>query len=48
MMSLTKTQHSCVSWFSWDRVNLHKKLAGQTQTANQMGYSIPCDVMLSI
>jgi len=34
--------------FSWDRVNFHKKLVGLLKTANQMGYSIPCDVMLSI
>ena len=27
--------------FSWDRVNFHKKLAGLTQTANPMRYSIP-------
>jgi len=34
--------------FSWDRVNFHNKLVELTQTANQMGHSIPCDVMLSI
>jgi len=34
--------------FSWDRVNFHKKLAGLTQTGDQMGCSIPCDVTLSI
>jgi len=34
--------------FSWDRVNFHKQLAGLTQTVNQTGYSIPCDVRLSI
>jgi len=34
--------------FSWDRVSFQKKLAGLNQTANHMGYSIPCDVMLSI
>jgi len=42
-----KPEDACPS-FSWDRVNFHKKLAGLTQTANQMGYSIPWDVMLSI
>jgi len=34
--------------FSWDRINFHNKLVGLTQTASQMGCSIPCDVMLSI
>jgi len=34
--------------FSWDKVSFHKKLVGLTQTATQMGYSIPCDAMLSI
>jgi len=34
--------------FSWDRVNFHKKLGGMTQTANQMGGLIPCDIMLGI
>jgi len=34
--------------FSWDRVNFYKKLVELTPTANQMGYSVPCDVMLSI
>jgi len=34
--------------FSWDGVNFHKKMAGLTQTAHQMGYSIPCEVLLSI
>jgi len=39
---------SCCPGFSWDRVNRHKQLAGLTQTASQMGYSIPGDAMLSI
>ena len=34
--------------FSWDGVNFHNKLVALTQTASQMGYSIPCDTMLSI
>jgi len=34
--------------FIWDRANCHNKRAGLTQTANPMGYSIPCDAMLSI
>jgi len=42
-----RQQYGCPG-FSWDRVNFHKKLAGLTQTANHMGYSIPRDVMLSI
>jgi len=33
---------------SWDRVHFHNKLLGLTQTADQMGYSGPCDVMRSI
>jgi len=39
---------NCCPGFSWDRDNFHKKLVGLTETDNQMGYSIPCDVMLSI
>jgi len=35
--------HDLCPGFSWDRVNFHKKLTGLTQTANQMGHSIPCD-----
>jgi len=34
--------------FSWDRVSIHMKPVGLTQTANQMGCSLPCDVMLSV
>jgi len=42
-----KSRRPCPG-FSWDGVNFHNKLVRLTQTANQMGYSIPCDVMLSI
>jgi len=34
--------------FGWDRDNFHKKPGRLTQVVNQMGYSIPCDILLGI